>query len=850
MSTEQDIISEFIDEMRAQGCEPAQASSIVTAEPTGGKWPRYQLAGDRPRQLNGFYRLKITPDARGELRGIGTFGTRRDNKGHNFSSKGAGPGKYTPEERAAWKAQRDADAKAHEALVDAMQEQAKDNALKLWRSAAPARADHPYIVRKKISPEGLRQVGDELLSPMFADNALWNLQTITAQGDKFFSFRIGDEWSEGGRASGCYFPIAGAAPGDMSIVAICEGVATGKSIREATGLPVFCAYTSGNLRAVARDVRLRYPAARIVICSDHDQWRFLGKRRPKDIKASEVPGDSDSWAIWRAEGRLENIGLRLAQQTGGDVMGWIVTPDIPDNDVEKRTDFNDWYLQVGAEPVRDKILAALSVAPARETGLGSDPSPPQDAKATTDAEAGDAGPREFAPLDVYEKDFYQSDVQRLYHPALPTINKNWEAELSCNDEGVLRGNSKNNVALFIENHRDYVGMLVYDEFAHEKVVARAPPWQEEDKFVPRTMRDSDITNLAMHMERKGLFPKFHDLARIVEAIILKSAKNPAQEYFNRIVWDGTPRLATWLRDVCGCVSDDPEYLAAIGTKWLCAGVRRVRRPGTKFDHVLLLEGRQRSGKSTVFSELATIHGRAYFDDTIKARDLPLDKTVPKLQGVLIIELAEMTGFARMSPDEMKQIISTSKDRIVKKYANEASTMPRQFIMAGTLNPLAPYLNDDTGGTRFWPARCGEINLELLAQIKEQLWAEAAHREAAGEELYVKDELFRKAERAQEDRLRVLPWQPDLEQLARGKHHVKYEEIWEKLGMHERAKRTRQASDDIGKIMTALGFEFSRKRINGEREYAWFKNPAQRSLQIGDEAEEQDNSYQVGEEIKF
>lgn len=855
MTNESEIISKFIDEMCSRGCDPARAADIKIAEPRGGKWPRYQLAGDRPRDTNGFYRLKIATLPNGELMGIGNFGTRRDNVAHKFSTKT--DKKWTPEERAEWKRKRREDEARAAAETEALYSQAKAAALEVWRAAGPAAADHPYLMRKGVDGPGfpeIRQIGDELIIPMYADGALWNLQTITAEGDKFFSFRIGDGWSEGGRAAGCYTPIMGAVAGDMAVVLICEGYATGRSLRECTGLPVLVAFNSGNLRAVARYARQRYPEARLIICADNDQWRFLPTKRPKDVRASEVTGDDARWTEWRASGMLQNIGRELAHQAAGAAAGaWVIWPDIPENDGDKRTDFNDWHLSSGKDAVRNRVLQVLAQTPvhADDAGVdGGDVLPQGEPPHPVDAGYQDDG-LEWAPPEIYEQ--FHGEMQRLYHPDVPVQARDWETELSYNDEGVLRGSSKNNARLMIENHRDYIGMLVYDEFAHEKVVARQPVWEvRTPDFKPRTLRDDDVTNLCMHLESKGLFPKFSDLAKIVDAVIKRYSRNPAKEYFARLNWDGVPRLDNWLRDICGCIEDDEEYLSAIGRKWLTAGVRRVRWPGCKMDHILILEGDQNIGKSTVFRELATIHGREYFDDTIKARDLADPKTVPKMQGVLIIELAEMTGFSRMSDSEAKQIISTQTDRIVRKYQNEATKMPRQFIMAGSLNPLEGYLTDTTGNRRYWPAKCGDkLNIELLRETKEQLWAEAAHYEARGEELYLKDELYRKAMKAQEDRMRVLPWQPDLERLCRERQMVRLEEIWGKLGLVERSKRTKAAAEDIAKIMTGMGFKYSRKRINGEREYAWCRTMAQHEMKIGDESVEQDNQpWHGAEEIEL
>ena len=57
---------------------------------------------------------------------------------------------------------------------------------------------------------------------------------------------------------------------ELGPVCIAEGPATAASIHEASGACTLCAFSAGNLEAVALQVRERYPRARIVLCPDND----------------------------------------------------------------------------------------------------------------------------------------------------------------------------------------------------------------------------------------------------------------------------------------------------------------------------------------------------------------------------------------------------------------------------------------------------------------------------------------------------------------------------------------------------------------------------------------------------
>lgn len=54
---------------------------------------------------------------------------------------------------------------------------------------------------------------------------------------------------------------------------------------------------------------------------------------------------------------------------------------------------------------------------------------------------------------------------------------------------------------------------------------------------------------------------------------------------------------------------------------------------------------------------------------------------------------------------------------------------------GTCNESA-YLQDATGGRRFWPLVVGNIDLNALARDREQLWAEAVQRYTQGEQWHL------------------------------------------------------------------------------------------------------------------
>lgn len=162
-----------------------------------------------------------------------------------------------------------AEREAHRQRVKAMQVQreaeqahahqkASEAAALIWKAATPA-TGHEYLMHKGIKPHGVKSDGHHLLIPM-RDTAgtLHSLQSIAPDGSKRFQ--------TGGRVKGCYHAIG--KPDGVLIV--CEGYATGASIHEATGHAVAVAFNAGNLRAVAKALRAKYPALRLILAADDD----------------------------------------------------------------------------------------------------------------------------------------------------------------------------------------------------------------------------------------------------------------------------------------------------------------------------------------------------------------------------------------------------------------------------------------------------------------------------------------------------------------------------------------------------------------------------------------------------
>ncbi|SFL87421.1 toprim domain-containing protein [Variovorax sp. OV329] len=196
---------------------------------------------------------------------------------------------------------------------EAAAEEAARKAAAIWTAARPAPLDHPYLVAKAVAPAGLRvdRHGNLLVPVVDIHGHMQSLQLIAPSGEKKFL--------RGGRVAGGFHLLG--EPADALVV--CEGLATGLSLHEDSGLPVAVAFSATNLLPVAVALRKRYPKAVLVLAAD-DDW-----------KSKDNPGRTQAEAAARAVG------------------GRVLVPDFTGlNREAEDTDFNDLLSLLNATEAR------------------------------------------------------------------------------------------------------------------------------------------------------------------------------------------------------------------------------------------------------------------------------------------------------------------------------------------------------------------------------------------------------------------------------------------------------------------------------------------------------------------
>jgi len=220
----------------------------------------------------------------------------------------------------------------------------------------------------------------------------------------------------------------------------------------------------------------------------------------------------------------------------------------------------------------------------------------------------------------------------------------------------------------------------------------------------------------------------------LRAAAATSAFDPLSDYLRGLVWDGAPRLATWLVDYCHI--DSPEMARVVGPRWMIGAVARGLQPGAKMDNSLILEGIQGVRKSSAAEAL--VPWESLFLPF--ASDPGSKDALENMQGAWIVELAEMAMLSRgRDMRTIKDFISRRTDRYRAAYGYVSADRPRRCVFFGTINPegAGDYLADSTGNRRWWPVRVtAPVDVERLRADRDQLWAEAVARFDAGEAWHI------------------------------------------------------------------------------------------------------------------
>lgn len=431
---------------------------------------------------------------------------------------------------------------------------------------------------------------------------------------------------------------------------------------------------------------------------DKNDWGVLKGRDVIIWPDADEPG-------WKAGARLAQILVPIAERvrivdTHGQPEGWDIA-----NAIEEK-----WDAKRIAAWVKERIKAYDK--PPKANGhakyLPKEATPP---------ELDSAVPDEYIPARKPE------DQVTEYPMGVPPPSSivTW-AELGLmRDSKQVPHPTMSNASLVLQRHPYFRDKLWYDSF-------RGKVYHSLNGEVPRLWGDADTRRATAFIQQQLQLPKIN-LMTVHEAMMHAAEcnqRNSLLEWLNSLKWDGVERLDTWLFDCLG-VERNP-YNDAVSRNWPISMVARAYSPGCQVDTMPVLEGSMGRGKSRFLEELGSPWFAA-IQIAFGEKDF-----FQAIQGRWLIEIPDMSGFSRRDVQQILATITNRNDVYRKSHGRITEEHPRVTVFAAT-SETDDYLKDQRGRRRYWPLRCGYIDLDVLHQQRSQVFAEAVVRYQAGSTWY-------------------------------------------------------------------------------------------------------------------
>lgn len=362
----------------------------------------------------------------------------------------------------------------------------------------------------------------------------------------------------------------------------------------------------------------------------------------------------------------------------------------------------------------------------------------------------------------------------------------WKKQLQYEKKSMELKNNLHNLMLILENDENLKG-IVFNQLADGMEIRGNVPWPHPAKF----WRDADDAQLICYVDAAyGTFSaRNYDIA-VTKAVDDRSY-HPIREFFETLpAWDGVERADTLLIDYLG--AEDTPYVRAVTRKELCAAYCRVYHPGIKFDSMIVLNGDQGIGKSTLIAKL----GGEWYSDSLNLSDMNDKTAAEKLQGYWIMEIGELAGMRKADLDKVKAFISRQDDKYRASFGRRVTPHPRQCVFFGTTNSQSGYLRDITGNRRYWnvkvPGNGKYKPWDMDEDTVKQIWAEVMVYAKAGEKLYLSPELEDYAKEEQ----RAAMERDDREGLVQEYLDMLLPDNWDSMDVYKRRDYVRDADDPM------------------------------------------------------
>jgi putative DNA primase/helicase len=385
----------------------------------------------------------------------------------------------------------------------------------------------------------------------------------------------------------------------------------------------------------------------------------------------------------------------------------------------------------------------------------------------------------------------------------------WKAGLRYNDKGLTK--DPGNAALILANDPDWAG-LRFDEFTGKEVCSAFPRLAG----MPEPTTPEGVELYVTHWLAKARHQTFSTEAvrGAIHFAAHRRSFHQVRDYLETLAWDGKKRIGTWLTVYLG--AQDTAASQAMGRMWLISAVARAYKPGSKVDHMLVLEGSQGARKTTALEALCS---PAWFQPELG--DLKHKDAQSALKGKWVVCMDELHSLRSSDVTELaKNYLTRTVDKYRPAYGKHDIEQPRSCVFAGTTN-ADTYLTDPTGNRRFWPVAVTDCKPDAIRADRDQLWAEAKEAYLSGEQWWPSKEQQREFSDVTEQRTQGDEWDKSVGAYVAGYDSVAVSEVLSHLGLEPKDWDMRH-QQRVGKILTKLGWHRKQVRNGAKREWRYYQ----------------------------
>ena len=387
--------------------------------------------------------------------------------------------------------------------------------------------------------------------------------------------------------------------------------------------------------------------------------------------------------------------------------------------------------------------------------------------------------------------------------------------------------------LTISNLRNYLKVKGYK--AYYNVIKHSLEYTgftgHSDEHLPETVPTIIYDELQTEFEKCSI----DKIATMLLVIATDNRINPILDLIKSAKWDGKDRIEE-IYNIFG-ISKEDKLSREIIKRWLMqtvCGLFNDSKHPFSLDLILVFKGKQGIGKTRFFEHLAMLP--QYFGEGMCIDPRNKDSIIQATSN-WICELGEIGSTLKKDIDSVKAMLTKANDEYRLPYGRATLKFPRMTSFVGTVND-DKFLIDQTGNRRFATVPIAyDIHIDYKKQIKPfnalQLWAqvyrivqeEIAKGETMAscfrlapemkEELDSRNEEYTKPMKAEDEVIDILAKLNMEKQITSAGYIVTEEYMTVTEFMSQHTSLNKYTTEQVGKVLTKLGYESQRKKLNGK-----------------------------------